>query len=227
MPAPFSDKHHKSDEITAMVNEMIAELNRQADEWNGNGLLKMSLDLSVVGHGIRPFGQYEKNDYRDFAIKIGKKEWKGLTRLDIQSIGQSIRKVKGFEIISKDHYIGFGQLAPDFQYPTDFIKYGEPCKEFKELAKLVEKKYGIELKLQDLYLVRMSGTIKDQEVGDRTYIAYAPYRCKQLIEKIKSFGRKHTTCEITTIDDFEWIDNERAVWLDIQPKAKSYRYGKV
>ena len=202
MAAPFSTKSHTTAEIEKISNEIKETIKNT--QWDGNDVLKVELRIDVCGHGVRPFGDYANGAYRDFSISIGRKEWNGLTKADLMAIGKSIKNIDGFEVESKDMY----------------VEYGNACDEWGELRKLVSKKYGIKLNVKDLYLVRMSGTIKDQEVGERTYIAYAPYRCNQLIDKIKSFGRKRTTCEIVTIDDFEWMDNERAVTLEIKPNHK-------
>lgn len=218
MAAPFSTKSHTTAEIEKISNEIKDTIKNI--QWDENGVLKVELRIDVCGHGVRPFGDYANGAYRDFSISIGRKEWNGLTKSDLMTIGKSIKNIDGFEVESKDIYVEYGKMIPDFSYPTYYRKYGNACNEWDELCKLVSKKYGIKLNVKDLYLVRMSGTIKDQEVGERTYIAYSPYRCNQLIEKIKSFGRKHTTCDIVTIDDFEWMDNERAVTLDIKPKVK-------
>lgn len=218
MAAPFSTKSHTTAEIEKISNEIKETIKNT--QWDGNDVLKIELRIDVCGHGVRPFGDYANGAYRDFSISIGRKEWNGLTKADLMAIGKSIKNIDGFEVESKDIYVEYGKMMPDFSYPTYYRKYGNACDEWGELCKLVSKKYGIKLNVKDLYLVRMSGTIKDQEVGERTYIAYAPYRCNQLIDKIKSFGRKRTTCEIVTIDDFEWMDNERAVTLEIKPNHK-------
>ena len=219
MPAPFSTKDHKDWQIKNIADEIKSAILAKAE--GQDGLIKVDLTYGVHGHGLRPWGNYGPGAYRDIFISVNGKEWAGLTKQDITSI-KRVLKVDGFEVKMGDFCTEVYEWSPTIEVPCSFIKFGEPCKEFKELQKLVSKKYGIDLKPQDLYLVRMSGTILNREVSDRTYIAYAPHRCNQLIKQIKDFGRKHTTCKIVTIDDFEiaWMDNERAVWLDIQPKVK-------
>lgn len=220
MPAPFSENHHNDLQIKKIAEEIINTLKEHVAQWDGNGLLTTMLHLDVVGHGVRPFGDYAKGAYRDFSIVVCTHKWDGLTKKDLMGISQLIKSVDGFEVENKDHYIGYGQFTPDFSYPTIFRKYGNACDEWNELKALVSKKYGINLGVKDLYFTHMSSAVRNLEIGERTYVAYAPYRCKQLIEKIKSFGRKHTTCEIVTIDDFEFVENMRAVTLDIKPKVK-------
>lgn len=220
MPAPFSENHHNDWQIKKIAEEIINTLNEHATQWDGNGLLTTMLHLDVVGHGVRAFGDYAKGAYRDYSIVVCTRKWDGLTKKDLMGISQLIKSVDGFEVENKDHYFGYGQFTPDFSYPTYFRKYGNACDEWNELKALVSKKYGIDLGVKDLYFTQMSGAVRNLEISERTYVAYAPYRCKQLIKQIKDFGRKHTTCEIVTIDDFEFVDNMRAVTLDIQPKVK-------
>lgn len=217
MPAPFSTKDHKEWQIKTMVEEIRNAILAQAD--GQEGLIKVDLTYSVNGHGLRPWGDYGQGAYRDFTIAVGGKKWDGLTKQDLAAIKRAL-KVDGFETKMDDMRVEMYEFSPTIEVPRSFIKFGKPCDEFTELQKLVSKKYGINLKPQDLYMVRMSNTIINREVGERTYAAYAPYRCKQLIEKIKSFGRKHTTCKIAIIEDFECGLECRAVWLDIQPKVK-------
>ena len=218
MPAPFSENHHNDLQIKNIAEEIKSAILAKAK--GQDGLVKVDLTYGVRGHGLRPWGDYGMGAYRDIFIAVNGKEWGELTKQDLVSIKRAL-KVDGFETKMGDFATEVYEFSPTIEVPCSFIKFGEPCKEFKGLQKLVSKKYGIDLKPQDLYLVRMSSTIRNREVSDRTYIAYTPHRCNQLIEKIKSFGRKHTTCKIVTIDDFEiaWMDNERAVWLDIQPKV--------
>lgn len=223
MPAPFKESKTIAD-VKRIANEIVSAINAKAAEWDGNGLLNIDLSISLFGVGVRPFGDYGKGAYRHWGVKFGNLVWDELSPANMRELARLLTdNVKGFEVTNTDCTSSFYEFASaDFSFPYRYCKFGNGCEEFVKLQKLVTKKYGIDLKPQDLYLVRMSGTIRNREVSDRTYIAYAPWRCNELIEKIKSFGRKHTTCKIVTIDDFEiaWMDNERAVWLDIQPKVK-------
>lgn len=167
MAAPFSTKSHTTAEIEKISNEIKETIKNT--QWDGNDVLKVELRIDVCGHGVRPFGDYANGAYRDFSISIGRKEWNGLTKADLMAIGKSIKNIDGFEVESKDIYVEYGKMMPDFSYPTYYRKYGNACDEWGELCKLVSKKYGIKLNVKDLYLVRMSGTIKDQEVGDDDY----------------------------------------------------------
>lgn len=219
MPAPFVP-NKKTEVIKQIANEIKAAINAKAAEWNGNGLLVIELSVSLNGVGLRPFGDYGVGAYRYWSVNLGSLKWEKFSTYDMHELARML-DIKDFEIVKADCKSSFNEWGDvDFSFPHKFIKFGNGCEEFTELQKLVSKKYGINLKPQDLYMVSMSGTIINREVGERTYIAYAPYRCKQLIERIKSFGRKHTTCEIVTIDDFECGLDCRAVWLDIQPKVK-------
>ena len=220
MPAPFVPSK-KTEEVKQIATEIKATINEQAAKWDGNGLLIIDLAVGCIGRGFRPHGDYGKGATREWGVSVSRQTWDGLSPNNMCELSRMLADIKGFEVKMGDYTASFGEWAnPDFSFPCCFVKFGNGCDEFKELQKLVSKKYGIDLNPQDLYLVSMSRTIKNKEVGERTYVAYAPYRCKQLIEKIKSFGRKHTTCEIVTIDDFECGLECRAVWLDIQPKVK-------
>ena len=78
------------------------------------------------------------------------------------------------------------------------------AKEFKTLSKVVEKKYGINLKLTDIYNVRLFGKSgRYDESGERVYVAFNDTMCNELINEIKSFGRKKTKATITNIDDID------------------------
>ena len=77
-------------------------------------------------------------------------------------------------------------------------------KRVKILSKLVEKKYGINLKLTDIYNVRLFGKSgRYDESGERVYVAFNDTMCNELINEIKSFGRKKTKATITNIDDID------------------------
>lgn len=195
MPAPFSENHHNDLQIKNIAEEIKSAILAKAE--GQEGLIKVDLAYSINGHGLRPWGDYGKGDYRDFTISVGGKKWEGLTKQDLVSIKRAL-KVEGFETKMDDLCTEMYEWSPTIEVPRSFIKFGEPCDEFKELAELVKEKYGISLGVKDLYLTKMSYN-KDNEYGDRFYLAYAQYRCKDMAKVIKSFD-SDTTCEIVTID---------------------------
>ena len=107
----------------------------------------------------------------------------------------------------------------DITYPKFIRKMGRPCKEFKELQKLVQKKYGIDLKLTTLYEADLSGKKGWYDEDERLYTAYNPEECIKLIERIKAYGRKRTKCQIKTFDD---IDTEYASRYELDNNGMRY-----
>ena len=196
MAAPFSNNNHTPQQMGEIVNEIVSAI---LEEGIGNGLIKVDINIDLVGHGLRPFGDYGEGAYRDFSVRVGRKKWEGLTNNDLAHIRKYL-KVEGFERVMGELCTELYEWSPTMEMPRAFVKFGKPCAEFDELAKLVTKKYGITLGVKDLYIVTRD-MFDEKDMDDPTYIAYAPYRCKQLTDIIKSFGRKKTTCEKVTLDE--------------------------
>lgn len=139
-------------------------------------------------------------------IEIGDTEWTNLSMYSTEYIGKQIKTIKDCTFDCDD--FRFGNCCWDCvsvaKFPTTIMKFGKPCKEFNQLVKLVTKKYGINLKVSDLYVVRLFGKSGYYgEYGSRRYIAYSPSKCQQYIDLIKSFGRKKTACKIVKDDDID------------------------
>ena len=151
-------------------------------------VVEAEVDVNMVGHGLRPFGTHFPNDFIDFSISVNNGAYKadGLGSSDIALIGKLLKNslMGEFEIEDKDLYFSYGNFTPDMVFPTYFRRFGKPCKEFKQLAKLVERKCGIELKPSSL------------KIGSATWTAYCPNACEEYISEIKSYGRKQITCTI-------------------------------
>ena len=204
MAAPFKRTRTLSlDEIAAQV---IAEIRKQLQAQNEN-VKEVKVDVCLYGHGARPFGSYLPNDYRDVMIKVGNAHWDGLDNYDVLTLKTLLdRSVKDFDNVERDDiFFGYGSFSADVEnFPTTFRMLGKPCKAFNKLAKLVERKYGVSLKPTELYNVRLFGKSgRYGESGEREYVAFNESECNELIDFIKSFGRKRTTFAILNRDDID------------------------
>ena len=148
-------------------------------------------------------------------IFIGDKEWRELSGSTMTALKTAIREIKGISVVEdKDIYFGrcMWDSSPSIaKFPIYVCVFGKPCKEFNQLARLVLKKYGINLGIKDLYSVRLFGKCgRYSESGRRNYnIAYNSAVCQRYIDYIKSFGRKKTTCKIVADDDMEDLEHSR------------------
>ena len=151
-------------------------------------VVEVEVDVNMVGHGLRPFGTHFPNDFIDFSISVNNGAYKvdGLGSGDVALIGKLLKNslMGEFEIEDKDLYFSYGNFTPDMVFPTYFRRFGKPCKEFKELAKIVKRKCGVELKPSSL------------KIGSAAWTAYCPTACEEYINDIKSYGRKEISCSI-------------------------------
>jgi hypothetical protein len=90
------------------------------------------------------------------------------------------------------------------------ILYAEPCKEFKSLAKWIEKFTGFKLGMFDMYDVRISGKRGRffDEDSDRVYTCYWVQKCRGMIDWIikNRSSRDTMTAEIRTKDECDEED---------------------
>ena len=188
--APTKTRNKSKQEIEKIVNNLIKAIKKAADGQKDKDVCEVKVEVSQIGHGARPFGNYLPNDYIDFEIKVvgeyNHTEYKesGLGKYDINDIANGLKNVKGYEIENADLYFSYGNFTPDMVFPSYFRKFKKPCKEFNQLTKLVAKKYGIELKVTTL------------KIYDK-YMAYDSNACQKEIDYIKSFGKKPTMCAVT------------------------------
>lgn len=210
MAAPF--KRTRTKKINEIAAEVIAAVKKELKGKKDN-VNEVKVEVCLYGHGARPFGSYLPNDYRDVTIKVGKNHWDGLDDYDVNMLKYSLEKFVGeFDEVATDGiFFSYGNFTADVEnFPTTFRMFGKPCKEFKTLAKLVEKKYGISLKVTDLYNVRLFGKSgRYGESGERVYAAFNETMCSAFINEIKSFGRKKTKATITNMDDIDTDYSER------------------
>lgn len=124
-----------------------------------------------------------------------------LTMRQVEIISQYLRdNLRTFEIETKK--IDLGWRYNDLIVPSFIRKMGTPCKEFKQLARIVKRKYNIDLKVTDLYSVRLFGKRSScGEADSRIYTAYLPEECQYYLDRISMYGRKRTKCEI--VDESE------------------------
>lgn len=204
MPAPF--KRTRTKQISEIATEVIAIVKKELKGMNGN-VNEVKVEVCLYGHGMRPFGNYSPNDYLDVSIKVGKNHWDGLDKYDVSNLRNELNKyIKDFDNVATEGiFFSYGNFTPDVDaFPTTFRMFGKPCKEFNQLTKLMEKKYGIALKIDDLYRVELFGKSgRYGESGTRAYTAFNPSSCLEYINEIKSFGRKKTTATIANIDDID------------------------
>lgn len=204
MAAPF--KRSRTKTIAQIANEVINEVKKDLKGQDEN-VCETHVEVCIIGHGARPFGNYFPNDYCDVTIKVGKTKWEGLDKYDVSALKYELGKyTKEFDgVETQDVFFTYGNFTPDVDaFPCVFRKFGKPCKEFEQLAKLVEKKYGNTLAITDLYHVSLFGKNGEyRESGERQYAAFNGKKCLECIEKIKSFGRKKTKMEIVNVDDID------------------------
>ena len=204
MAAPF--KRTRTKKISEIAAEVVAAIKKEMKTKSGN-VKEVEVEVCLYGHGARPFGSYLPNDYRDVSIKVGKNHWDGLDNYDVSALKYELNKhVKEFDNVATEGvFFSYGNFTADVEdFPKTFRMFGKPCKEFKTLAKLVEKKYGITLKVDDLYNVRLFGKSgRYGESGEREYAAFSESLCLSYINEIKSFGRKKTKATITNMDDID------------------------
>lgn len=204
MPAPF--KRTRTKQINEIAEEVISAVKKELKGKKEN-VNEVKVEVCLYGHGARPFGSYLPNDYRDVTIKVGKNHWDGLDNYDVSALKNELNKFVGEfdEVVTDGVFFSYGNFTADVEkFPTTFRMFGKPCKEFKALYKLVKKKYGISLKLSDLYNVRLFGKSgRYDESGERDYVAFNETMCNAIINEIKSFGRKKTKATITNMDDID------------------------
>lgn len=187
-PKKLSTKTRQENAVIAncIVKTIRAIAKKQKEE--KLNVVEVKVEVNMMGHGLRPFGTHFPNDFIDFSISVNNGAYKadGLGSNDIALIGAALRIMLGdkFDIEYADLYFSYGNFTPDMVFPTYFRKFGTPCKEFKQLAKLVKSKCDIELKPSSL------------KIGSATWTAYCPNACEEYISEIKSYGRKQIICAI-------------------------------
>lgn len=163
--------------------------------------------VSVVGHGLRPFGDYEPSDYIDLSITVGGKSFDGLGKYDVGEIALDLRSLaekSGIEVEDTDLHYSCGNFTPDCVFPSVYRTYGEPCSEFRELKELAKRELGITLDSKTLYGVRLFGKRgRYGESGRRAYTAYDVMECRQLIAGIKSHEGEKVVGKVCKVDDID------------------------
>ena len=182
-----------SKEREAVLKEAIAEAN---------------VEVSLMGHGDRPCGSSpSKGDYRDVTVAVGDTKWSGLGLADMYRLKGELAKYSHLfdNVATKDLYFSYGNFTPDVEgFPVAFRKFSEPCDEFKELSKLVMERYGMKLKVDDLYEVSLFGKSgRYGESGERRYTAFDKLECRRCINEIKSYGNRKTVAAIRNFDDID------------------------
>jgi hypothetical protein len=210
MAAPFKSTRVKT--ITAIAAEVVEAIKKYINAQDSE-VRECKVEVLVMGHGVRPFGNALPTDYRDVTIKVGKTEWSGLSDIDVSRLKYELDKhVRDFDLVERgDILFNWGNFTPDVEgFPRTFRSFGKPCRAFVILSKLVAKKYGIKLGIGDLYEVRLFGKRGEyDESGKREYIAFRNSTCQYLVDLIKGYGRKRTKCEVTTIDSVEDLEYSR------------------
>ena len=171
---------------------------------------EVTLNLSMVGHGLRPFGNNDPSAYIDLCVDVCGHSFSGIGSCEILKVAKelgTLAKSAGYEIEEKEHH---ADQRTTFKFPTTFRTYGNPCKEFKELAKVVERKTGLVLEPTTLYRCRLFGKRSTYgESGRKYYTAFNERECARLLENVKSFGRKRIKAEVTTYDDIDTDTSSR------------------
>lgn len=205
------------------INKVIEEVKKAitdsvAVSSNNENVVETELKISVHGHGMRPFGKNDPQDYIDLSIAFGRTEWQGLGSSDIRKIGNALEtwaKGLGADVELTTLNYTFDPFHSDGEFPSHIRFFTEGCKEFKQLRDLVMAD-GIDLKLRTLYNVRLFGKRGEYgESGKRDYIAYNPNECKRLIAIAKK-----SNVVVKTLDDIDLEDS-------IRYETECYGYRKV
>ena len=211
------DKNVDIKKIANEIKEHIA--NYVSAQSVRNNVVECKVEVSVIGHGIRPFGKNEPNDYIDLSVNFNGHEWDGLGSCDVLNIANEIErwaKTLAVDVEKTNLNYTFDPFHTDGEFPTYLRFFSEGCKEFNELRDFVMR-YGINLGLRDLYNVRLFGKRGQYgESGERDYIAYNPNECKRLLEMAKK-----GCVEVKTLDDIENLDES------IRYETECYGYRKV
>lgn len=102
-------------------------------------------------------------------------------------------------------YVWHSHRSEPVEVTNGIIIYGDPSKEFKSLAKWIEKFTGLKLDIFTLYSVSIFGKRGhfDSETGSRQYLCYKGDRCRRILDWIikNKSSRDTLTAEVKTIDD--------------------------
>lgn len=211
------DKNVDVKQIANEIKEYIA--NYVSAESVRRNVVECKLEVCAHGHGIRPFGMSEPNDYIDLSITFNCKEWRALGSCDVLNIANEIErwaKTLPVDVEKTNLNYTFDPFHSDGEFPTYLRFFNEGCKEFSELRDVV-KRYGINLGVRDLYNVRLFGKRgRYGESGERDYIAYNPNECKKLLDRAKKW-----CVEVKTLDDIENLDES------VRYETECYGYRKV
>lgn len=205
MAAPFISSVKRP--VSEIAREIADALVKSVASKKGN-VVEANVEVSLMGHGDRPFGSSpSKGDYRDVTVAVGDTKWSGLGLADMYRLKGELAKYAHLfdNVATKDLYFSYGNFTPDVEgFPVAFRKFGEPCDEFKELSKLVMERYGMKLKVDDLYEVSLFGKSgRYGESGERRYTAFDKFECKRCINEIKSYGNRKTVAAIRNFDDID------------------------
>lgn len=185
-------KQLTSDEIAKEAIKIIKKLKRLNDKpW-------FEIEFHVhVKQGIEA-ELYVSDNRTDMDLVDPKFEgWDNITATQLENIGTFMMPYfNGYEINMEKYYFGYGLYGETAMFPRYVRKMGTPCKEFKELARLVKRKYNIDLTPSTLYDVELFNDGHQTFECWRDYTAYKPDKCQEFIDTIKSYGRKRTKCEI-------------------------------
>jgi len=204
MSAPIKTKGTCEPQVSEKIYNAVVSAIARRDE----GVSSVKVDVNLVGHGLRPFGDYGQGAYIDFSVSVEGKKFDGLGRVELAETARKLNGIKSasVDVESKGLYFSYGNFAPDMEFPSVFRTFGKPCKQFKELQKLAARK-GLTIDVKDLYKVRLFGKrgVYD-ESGERDYTAYNPRRCESIISGIKAWGRKRVTLKVETVDDVDDLE---------------------
>ncbi len=101
--------------------------------------------------------------------------------------------------------------------------YGEPCKEFKELAKYLSKYATKKLGKNDIYCVRVCGKRSSwNDSGRVKYLCYDAEKCKAILDTIK---QKKSARDLLTFNVDEFFSHGDEVDYNYAMYAESEWYG--
>lgn len=204
-----SNKNFKIKDANNYVSKYIKNCIK---ENKGKKSIEVTLPISVVGHGMRPFGASPSpNDYIDFTLDLGFKKIEGLGKWDVERLSMAFSeliKELGKKYYQVDEYpISFGMYAGNF-LPSNmnvrFVMFAKPCREYFSFEKLFNEKSRTPLENFANYHVTYGNIVE--------YIAYDKECCKHLRESVKAKckGKKSKLdLRLTEHGNFYYIEVDR------------------
>lgn len=171
---------------------------------------------------------YNKGTYKEplFQIVIATKKSKPIDKFIFNMVGgeldkqfKALKETKGWDSLSWSNTTIWENNFNNF--PQFITLFSKPCKEFTSLVNYMSKYCGKDLKLKDIFSVRIGGKrgrIYGEE-DNRYYLAYQPKRCQSLLNQLRECrGSKDIvhTSEIKYNDDIDPWELECSIRNEVE-----------